>query len=102
VQRSRTWSPREFRRALRETRRQGLVRRDDSELGFTPHGIEEASRIVRNHRLWELYLITHADIAPSHVDRDADAVEHVLGDELMDELRELLAERYPRSLASPH
>jgi manganese/zinc/iron transport system permease protein len=102
VQRSRSWSPREFRRALGETRRQGLVRRDDSELGFTPHGIEEASRIVRNHRLWELYLITHADIAPSHVDRDADAVEHVLGDELMDELRELLAERYPRSLASPH
>ncbi|MHC5005006.1 MAG: iron dependent repressor, metal binding and dimerization domain protein [Planctomycetota bacterium] len=34
--------------------------------------------MARNHRLWELYLITHADVAPSHVDRDADQIEHVL------------------------
>ncbi|MCC6359514.1 MAG: iron ABC transporter, partial [Phycisphaerales bacterium] len=55
----------------------------------------------RNHRLWELYLITHADIAPSHVDRDADEVEHVLGPEMIRELEALMARETPR-LVSPH
>ena len=49
------------------------------EFQLTAQGMTEAARLVRQHRLWELYLITHAEIAPSHVDRDADAIEHVLG-----------------------
>jgi manganese/zinc/iron transport system permease protein len=54
-------------------------------------GFGEAARITRNHRLWELYLIRHADIAPSHVDRDADMVEHILGAEMVRELEAELA-----------
>jgi manganese/zinc/iron transport system permease protein len=34
--------------------------------------------VVRKHRLWETYLITHADIAPGNVDWGADEIEHVL------------------------
>ena len=52
------------------------------------------ARITRNHRLWERYLIKYADIAPSHVDRDADLVEHILGAELVSEL-ETLRELHP-------
>ena len=63
-------------------------------------GFGEAARITRNHRLWELYLIRHADIAPSHVDRDADMVEHILGSELVRALEaELDTAQVP---ASPH
>jgi manganese/zinc/iron transport system permease protein len=40
--------------------------------------------------LWELYLIHHADIAPQRVDRDADAIEHVLEPETVAELESLL------------
>lgn len=58
---------------------------------LTQAGFREAAQVVRQHRLWELYLITHADIAPSHVDRDADAIEHVLGPDMMAELEALLA-----------
>jgi hypothetical protein len=32
----------------------------------------------RNHALWEQYLISYADVAPSHVDWSVDQVEHVL------------------------
>ncbi len=53
-------------------------------------GFGEASRITRNHRLWELYLIRHADVAASHVDRDADMVEHILGAEIVRKLEEEL------------
>jgi manganese/zinc/iron transport system permease protein len=64
----------------------------------------EAHRLVRNHRLWELFLITHADIAPSHVDRDADQIEHVLGPGMVEELESLLAKDSPHLVmpSSPH
>jgi manganese/zinc/iron transport system permease protein len=38
-----------------------------------------------------MYLITHADIAPSHVDRDADQIEHVLESQLIERLEQLVA-----------
>jgi manganese/zinc/iron transport system permease protein len=68
---------------------------------LTPSGLTAARRIVRNHRLWELFLIHHADIAPSHVDRDADLVEHVLDAPLMAELEALL-EADTTLPSSPH
>ncbi len=101
----RSWSPREVRREVARATRMGLVR---SETGrtilLTEFGLKEATRIVRNHRLWELFLITHADIAPSHVDRDADALEHVLGPETVQKLELLLMEQASRDAvpASPH
>ena len=56
-------------------------------------GDSEARRLVRNHRLWEIYLLNHADVAPARVDRDADLIEHVLDRRLVDELEDLLDER---------
>jgi manganese/zinc/iron transport system permease protein len=94
----RSWSPAELRRTMRAAARAGWLA--PAELRLTAAGMAEAGRLVRNHRLWELYLITHADIAPSHVDRDADQIEHVLGTEMVHELETLLA---AQSLpASPH
>ena len=71
-----------------------------SEFMLTPFGTTEAMRIVRNHRLWEVYLINYADIAPSHVDRDADMIEHVLGTEMVDKLESLL--EHGEVIDSPH
>lgn len=100
--RARSWSPGAFRRALAAAEREGLVARTPDGAGcrLTAAGRQAARRVARNHRLWELYLITHADIAPSHVDRDADEVEHVLEPGLADRLESLLAARYP-DLADP-
>ncbi len=63
--------------------------------GFAPTdaGLKRGQRVARNHRLWEQYLITYADIAPNHIDWTVDQVEHVLGDELIAELEHCLAER---------
>ncbi|HCT45043.1 MAG TPA: iron ABC transporter, partial [Phycisphaerales bacterium] len=46
-----------------------------------------------NHALWEQYLVSYADIAPSHVDWSVDLVEHVLSDELVHELEDRLRSR---------
>ena len=58
--------------------------------------------MVRNHRLWEAYLIHHADIAPTHVDRDADAIEHVLDADLVRSLEEVLGTAAGAVPPSPH
>ena len=57
--------------------------------------------MARNHRLWETYLILHADIAPNHVDRDADLIEHVLEPDLVSQLLETVSARYPQMEMPP-
>jgi len=105
----RAWSPRQLKRILRIARREDHLERAGSGfLCLSEPGFGEAARITRNHRLWERYLIKYADIAPSHVDRDADLVEHILGAELVSELEaDLETEIDERELtvpvpASPH
>lgn len=89
--RARSWTPAQLRRHLHAARREGAVESPDgSEWRLTDAGRSEAARVIRNHRLWEMYLISHADIAPSHVDRDADAIEHVLSDEMVQKLEGML------------
>ncbi|MFG0245817.1 MAG: iron chelate uptake ABC transporter family permease subunit [Phycisphaerales bacterium JB052] len=62
-------------------------------LELTDAGIERGARVSRNHALWEQYLVSYADIAPSHVDWSVDLVEHVLSDELVHELEDQLRSR---------
>lgn len=105
LRRARAWPGREVARRLRWAQRAGLVTALGSgDFRLTARGQIEAARHVRNHRLWEMYLITHADIAPSHVDRDADMVEHVLGTEMVAKLERLMANEMPDSAVpdSPH
>lgn len=70
-------------------------------LQLSESGFGEAYRITRNHRLWEVYLVTHADIAPSHVDRDADMIEHILEADLVQRLETELRNR-GSWIPSPH
>lgn len=86
----RAWSPSALRRIARRAEARGRVTLRDGRLRLTHAGVTEAERVVRNHRLWEAYLIHHADIAPSHVDREADAIEHVLDAEMVAELERIV------------
>ena len=49
-----------------------------SEITLTPEGWEYACKIVRNHRLWELYLTNEAEYDDDHVHEDAEKIEHLL------------------------
>ena len=105
LQELRTWSLRQLQRQIQRCESEGLVwRRADGEIELTERGLIEAERLVHNHRLWELYLMTHADVAASRVDRQADAVEHVLEPALIARLELLLEqERGHRVIPqSPH
>jgi manganese/zinc/iron transport system permease protein len=103
----RTWSDRKLRDYIRRAYNEGLVEapnKADSIL-LTETGLVEAEQVTRNHRLWEMYLIEFADVATSRVDRDADMVEHILGDKMVTRLEnKLQAYRIAGSLVpqSPH
>lgn len=87
----RSWTPYRLMREIERCRRAGLLTRNvDVSLSLTSAGLREASRLVHEHRLWELYLITHAEVAPGRVDQSADAIEHVLEPELIAQLENLL------------
>ncbi len=105
LQAKRSWTPGRLRRLIRQAQKEDHLERSGGEtVQLSEPGFGEAARTTRNHRLWETYLITHADVAPQHVDRDADRVEHVLGPELVRQLEEKLARdgKPLVSLPSPH
>lgn len=87
------WSTLSLRLSAWLAARRGLVRTHSTGVSLSKRGEDLAARLTRNHRLWEQYLITYADIAPSHVDWSADMVEHALGHTMVRELEHALAAR---------
>jgi manganese/zinc/iron transport system permease protein len=76
--------------SLKRLSKRGFVREQDDKWSFTAAGFEKGKRVVKLHRLWELYLSTYMEIAPDHVHEDAETIEHVITPELEAELEHLL------------
>jgi manganese/zinc/iron transport system permease protein len=87
---------------LQRLQNQGLVLADSSSLGagwrLTPPGFERARRVVRMHRLWEIYLTERLHLASDHVHSDAEDVEHLITPEIEAELERILH----RPAVDPH
>jgi manganese/zinc/iron transport system permease protein len=101
----RSWSSAALQRELTRAAAAGLVvRLSAKQWRLTASGQQIAARLVHQHRLWELYLITHAEVAPSRVDRDADQIEHILTPDMIARLERLLGEsqRAGSVPSSPH
>jgi manganese/zinc/iron transport system permease protein len=90
-------------RQLATVRRCDFVTISGDAVSFTPQGWQRACEIVRNHRLWELYLTIAAHIPADHVHEDAEIIEHVLGEETVLKLEKRLnyARRDPHGKLIP-
>jgi manganese/zinc/iron transport system permease protein len=84
--------------SLKRLLREGYIERTGNQWALTQEGKSRAQRIVKIHRLWELYLTTHVNIAPDHVHDEAETIEHFLTPELEAELEQVL--NYPKT--DPH
>lgn len=84
--RSRRFQGRELEQLLAKLTGKGFLERQENRYGLTDFGRGEATRVVRLHRLWELYLNERMNIAPDHVHHDAEAIEHIITPELEREL----------------
>jgi len=82
-----------LRAALQRLSAKQLLVAHGNQWGLTAVGRQKAARVVRLHRLWELYLTRYMDIASDHVHDDAETIEHILTPELERELEHQLG--YP-------
>jgi manganese/zinc/iron transport system permease protein len=86
-------APKDLLSVLDGLRRQGYVEGASRESWrLTKTGLEEAYRVVRKHRLWEMFLMYETSLGAQNVDRDADEVEHFLTPEAMQTLEAMLGE----------
>ncbi len=86
------WSFRstELRRALAQLVRTGMVERRGHLFRPTESGVHQGARVIRLHRLWEVYLSRYLELPQDHVHRDAEDMEHVLTPEMEAKLESLL------------
>ncbi len=75
-----------------------FITQNQSFISLTEQGISDAMRIVRLHRLWELYLNESMNIAPDHVHDSAEQLEHLI----TPELEALLEKRLNYPTLDPH
>ena len=68
--------------SIKDLLQEGFISKNQTLVNLTPQGISDAMRIVRLHRLWELYLNEYMNIAPDHVHESAEQMEHLLTPEL--------------------
>jgi manganese/zinc/iron transport system permease protein len=94
----RGWNPRELSGTLGRLEKAGFVAGEPEGLRLTQAGLERARRVVRLHRLWEVYLTERLHLAADHVHEDAEHIEHILTPELEAELEAILA----RPALDPH
>lgn len=88
----------DVRLEIRHLANHGFIDLSGESLRLTDTGWKKAREVVRNHRLWELYLTHAADIAPDHVHDDAEKIEHVLGEEVV----HMLEARFGEEALDPH
>lgn len=60
---------------------------------ITEKGIRKAAVLVRKHRLWEVFLIRHLGYSWGEVHEEAEQLEHVTSDKMIDRLDQFL--NYP-------
>lgn len=86
IQNSRSIAPSELNKGLRILKGNGLVIDAGSVWTLTEKGISEAKRIIRAHRLWELYMQKFMQIQSDHVHESAESIEHIMTPALEAEL----------------
>lgn len=69
---------------------QGWVQKEGSEYRLTPEGIAWGARIVRLHRLWEVYLVDYLGVGAERVHHSAEEMEHIITPELEAQLTLML------------
>lgn len=95
---SRNFSKKELSKGLKYLNNKNFVRNKAQTWFLTQSGLIEAKRIIKLHRLWEMYLNQKLKLAADHVHNDAEAIEHIITPEVEKLLEKEL--NYPKK--DPH
>jgi len=83
---------------LYKLKKEGFLQKKEGKWSLTSDGLTKASRIIRLHRLWELYLVHQMNLKVDEVHPHAEEMEHVLTEDLESKLEQVLA----RPSIDPH
>jgi manganese/zinc/iron transport system permease protein len=86
----RSFEQKELRASLHRLLRKGLLLRREEEYQFSRQGLDEARRVVRLHRLWEMYLSKRLKLKADHIHPNAETMEHIISPEIEAQLLEEL------------
>ncbi|MEM6631006.1 MAG: metal ABC transporter permease [Bacteroidota bacterium] len=90
IQQRRYLSEKEIHRGVKRLSKKGLVTAEKGYINLSEQGLKIGERMVRIHRLWELYLTTHLNLPADHVHQNAEAIEHIITPEIEAALLESL------------
>jgi len=88
----------ELNASIRRLVKRGFLLRKNLGFQFSRVGLDEARRVVRLHRLWEMYLSQRLNLKPDHIHPNAETMEHIITPEIEEQLLEELG--YPQK--DPH
>lgn len=88
----------ELLKTLHTLEKYNFVRKENEQWIISKKGLSESVRIIRLHRLWEMYLNQRLKLKPDHVHNDAEAIEHIITPEIESLLEKELG--YP--ILDPH
>ena len=83
---------------LRKLLRGHMLLRRGNYYYLTRKGVDEARRIVRLHRLWEMYLTQRLRLKADHIHPNAETIEHIITPEIEQQILDELG--YPET--DPH
>lgn len=76
--------------AIKILMNKGLMQKTNGSYLLTEDGTKYATRLIRTHRLWETYITREKVIDMEHIHPEAEKVEHVLTEDMVNELDEEL------------
>jgi len=101
----RHWSSLQQRQVARQLQQAGLLTiTSHDKAKLTPEGLERAIETAKTHRLTELYLLEHAEVAQKNVHQYVERIEEITTPEIAQDLRTLFEERLQEELIplEPH
>ena len=94
----RQFSENEFTMAMNTLERKYFVISKGDLLALSEQGLVEAQRVVRLHRLWEMYLTERMHLKADHIHPNAETIEHII----TPEIEELLLRELDYPTEDPH
>ncbi len=85
-------------RDVRRMVKHGFLVEKDKTFSLTESGNKEAARVLRSHRLWELYLTNRMNFKNDHIHGTAETIEHLI----TPEIEQLLLKELNFPTSDPH
>ena len=85
-------------RDVRRMVKHGFLVEKDKTFSLTESGNKEAARVLRSHRLWELYLTKRMNFKNDHIHGTAETIEHLI----TPEIEQLLLKELDFPTSDPH